>query len=92
MAQINCNGDCLNCTHRLNAEVNPSECASMYGFIHIQQSMKDMRVLAKELKEMHSMVMVAIQNITPSVIEPSEPKEFVFESPLLAETEEVINN
>ncbi len=90
MAQINCNGDCLNCAHRLNGEVSTSECASMYGFIHIQQSMRELRTLHTDIKGMHEQMMIALQSLAPSNIEPKEPNEFVCGSELLTPSSEIV--
>ncbi len=51
MATIKCGGDCTRCEHLRNGETNPSECASIWGFMGVQKMHANMVAMHQETLE-----------------------------------------
>ncbi len=86
MAEINCSGDCTTCKHLKNGEVNPAECASIWGFMGVQK-------LHANMERMHSEIMGAIGALTgtskpiPGIEYEDEPSEAAAEAPIAESAE-----
>ena len=52
MATITCSGNCLTCEHRLNGETDPRECASIFGFMAVQNLQKTVESLKAEIDKL----------------------------------------
>lgn len=49
MAGLNCCGDCRNCEPLKNGETDPAQCASVWGFIHIQGMWRELKTMREEI-------------------------------------------
>ncbi len=60
MAKINCPGDCTTCELLRNGEVNPSECASIWGFMGVQRVHEGLETMRVEMDKKFSEIMRAL--------------------------------